>query len=846
MSSGARLRVPKAAATGRIHFAVVRAHAVIRSFKPFSAVLLALTCPAVVGLLPAGAIAQDTPAGTEAGAAPPKPEERLAVADLFTIRTQLHEFALSVGDIDTEAFLAPRRAEATELKAQLAEISSIVTDDQLASLTYDRLLDLQTDVRGEVSALKSLADSLESRARQRDTQLDKLRELRERWDKAVEVAREREAPPEVLDVIRRTSPEIDATISELREDRNAALAALSEIATLQLRATRFQNELAARQAAAVSAARVAADAPIWQPRTWSNPLGGEEGLASQRRHVRAVAAYLADHGVAVAGWFFGILVVAFAVMRSARAAVNDFLRDDAGSLKAGAVFERPFSAALLIALLSMLSLAPPFPIAFSHLVWAIVPIPAAALAVTVFARPIRLSAYTLAVILSFTQFELLNETMPAIDRILIIVQSLALIGAFLVDLRRDNWKAAFPGVRASRLAALVRLVCAVLGAVIVATILGFVGLAETMKNLAFGGLGLAMIFVVLSYVLTGFVLALLWVRPLSRLEIVRRERRKIVATLRTGIRWVAGLFWAIATLELGGLLSAATELLDRLLATEFGIGAVTVSVSAIASGVAILLVTYLVTQLVRFVIEGSARTTAAGSVGAAFAISKLVRYAIAVVGFLFAIVVIGFDLTSVTVLAGAVGVGLGFGLQNIFNNFFSGLIMLLEQPIRVNDIAKVDELMGKVREVGFRATVIETFDGAEVIVPNADFISKTVLNWTKSNRRRRAEIDVGVAYGSDTKQVLEILEASAADMDGVAGDPKSFAIFTGFGDSSLNFRLYVWVVDLSDILTVPSRIRQTILEKLDDAGITVPFPQRDVHIRVPPDAKLPPLAEAGD
>jgi small-conductance mechanosensitive channel len=436
------------------------------------------------------------------------------------------------------------------------------------------------------------------------------------------------------------------------------------------------------------------------------------------------------------------------------------------------------------------------------------------------------------------QFELLNAAMPAIDRVLIIVQSLAIIAAFLFDLRRGNWQAAFPKMRASWLARIVHLVCAVLAVVIFATVVGYVGLADTMKNLVFGGLGLALVFVVLSYVLTSFVLGLLWVRPLSSLSIVKRERHKIVATLRSFIRWIAAILWAIATLELGGLLSTVTRLLAGFIAIELDIGAVTLSVSAIAYGAITLFVTYLVTRLIRFVMEGDQQAVDIASAGAAFAISKLVRYAIAVIGFLFAIVVMGFDLTSVTVLAGAVGVGLGFGLQNIFNNFFSGLIMLLEQPIRVNDIAKVNDLIGTVREVGIRATVIETFDGAEVIVPNADFISKTVLNWTKSHRRRRAEIDVGVAYGSSPKQVLEILEA-ATEMEGVARDPKAFAIFTGFGESSLNFRLYVWVSDLSDILVVPSRIRQLILDQLGEANITVPFPQRDVRIVTPPDANTP-------
>jgi small-conductance mechanosensitive channel len=186
------------------------------------------------------------------------------------------------------------------------------------------------------------------------------------------------------------------------------------------------------------------------------------------------------------------------------------------------------------------------------------------------------------------------------------------------------------------------------------------------------------------------------------------------------------------------------------------------------------------------------------------------------------------------VLAGAVGVGIGLGLQSIVNNFLSGLILLFEQPIKINDIAKVDDLMGTVRELGVRATVIETFDGAEVIVPNSDFISKTVTNWTKSNRRRRAEIEVGVAYGTDPQMVLDILNRSAQAHEEVMKDPEPFAVFVGFGDSSLNFRLYVWLTDLSEVIRTPGHIRQQILNELNAAGIEIPFPQRDVRVTMSP------------
>jgi small-conductance mechanosensitive channel len=206
----------------------------------------------------------------------------------------------------------------------------------------------------------------------------------------------------------------------------------------------------------------------------------------------------------------------------------------------------------------------------------------------------------------------------------------------------------------------------------------------------------------------------------------------------------------------------------------------------------------------------------------------------------------GFDLTKVTVLAGALGLGIGFGLQNIVQNFISGLILLFERPIKINDVTKVDDLMGTVRELNIRSTVIETFDGAEVIVPNADLISKTVTNWTKSNRRRRAEIEVGVAYGTDSQLVLDILERVAKAHDEVMTDPEPFAVFVGFGDSSLNFRLYVWLTDLSEVLKTPSRIRQEILEELNAASIGIPFPQRDVRVTVLPDGSPASRAMLGD
>jgi small-conductance mechanosensitive channel len=195
---------------------------------------------------------------------------------------------------------------------------------------------------------------------------------------------------------------------------------------------------------------------------------------------------------------------------------------------------------------------------------------------------------------------------------------------------------------------------------------------------------------------------------------------------------------------------------------------------------------------------------------------------------------LGIDLTKVTLLAGAVGIGVGMGLQNVVNNFASGLILMLERPINVGDEIDVGGVVGEVKRIGVRSSTIRTSQGAEVIVPNADLASKQVTNWTLSDRSRRYEIDIGVAYGSDPARVLHLLEAAAADVPEVQKRPKPRALFRGFGDSSLDFRLLAWV-ESSDVgLQAQNNLRMAILRVLGEAGIEIPFPQRDVHIRYAP------------
>ena len=217
--------------------------------------------------------------------------------------------------------------------------------------------------------------------------------------------------------------------------------------------------------------------------------------------------------------------------------------------------------------------------------------------------------------------------------------------------------------------------------------------------------------------------------------------------------------------------------------------------------------------------------------GLPYALSSLLHYVILFLGFLLAVGALGVDLTKVTVLAGAFGVGLGFGLQNVVNNFVSGLIVLFERPIHAGDAIQMGDLAGEVRRIGIRSTTVRTPEGADVIVPNASLVSERVTNWTHSDRLRRMDVRVGVAYGSEPEKVLDLLRGVAASHPGVLAGPAPLALFLGFGDSALNFELRAWTDRFDQWVVIRSELSVAVYAALRDAGMEIPFPQHEVRLR---------------
>lgn len=221
--------------------------------------------------------------------------------------------------------------------------------------------------------------------------------------------------------------------------------------------------------------------------------------------------------------------------------------------------------------------------------------------------------------------------------------------------------------------------------------------------------------------------------------------------------------------------------------------------------------------------------------GVRFTFDRIFHYGIMVMAFTVSLTTVGIDLSALTVFAGIVGVGIGFGLQNIASNFISGIILLFERPIKVGDRVIVDNVLGDVEKINMRATVIKTLDNEHIIVPNSYFLEEKVVNRSYSDPVLRLVIPIGVAYGSDVEKVRSLLEQVAEDERNVSNvvlsTPAPYVNFVGFGSSSLDFELFVWIADPHYAVQIKSNINFRINKILHEHNIEIPFPQRDLHIR---------------
>ncbi|MCD6388568.1 MAG: mechanosensitive ion channel, partial [Desulfobulbaceae bacterium] len=313
--------------------------------------------------------------------------------------------------------------------------------------------------------------------------------------------------------------------------------------------------------------------------------------------------------------------------------------------------------------------------------------------------------------------------------------------------------------------------------------------------------------------------------------IADRNSHAIISSITPVLITFYGLIFLVSTLQVWGIYPTIEAGWTGLKALHLKIGAWHIKTEFVLTAAVSVYIVMLISKTVKSILLQDVLPRKSMELGTQISIVRLVNYFILVLGFMMVAYLLGFDLTHLTIFGGALGIGLGFGLKEIINNIASGLILLFERPIKIGDIIALGDEIGVVKKMGLRATVVKTLNSAEIVVPNADFITGQVTNWTLDDRQIRIKIPVGVAYGSDIEKVFSILLSCAEENPLVLSEPKARALFLSFGDSSLDFELRVWIHDFTERRTVLSELNNDINNEFDMAGIEIPFPQRDLHLR---------------
>jgi len=379
---------------------------------------------------------------------------------------------------------------------------------------------------------------------------------------------------------------------------------------------------------------------------------------------------------------------------------------------------------------------------------------------------------------------------------------------------------------------LLRVTGALFAVIIIAELLGNTGIAGYLFKSMLRSMAVTLPYILFMYMIYGGLHWVFYLSPVWRVKLLRNDAYFHVQ--RVGFLFVAaivGFALLPAILVAWDLYENLPEATAGIFSLGFSLGNIRISVGLIMTLAGTLYAVFLTSRILPKVLLDEAVSGQKLARGVQRSISQLIRYFIILVGFLLTFIILGYDFTKVTIILSALGVGIGFGLQGIVNNFVSGLILLFERPLTEGDTIEVGTSYAQIKKIGLRATIVRTFDEADLIIPNADLINNQVTNWTLTTRQVRLRVPVGVAYGSDVPLVVETIMTCAIEQKEVVKSPAPEVLFMNFGDSSLNFELRVWIQDFDSRLRVNSALYHEIERNFRELNIVIPFPQRDVHLR---------------
>ena len=788
----------------------------------------------VLGLAFALGLATSAVGQTSPLAAPPPAAEPSPIP-LAEIAVRADELAVLLAEVDAAAAPAHDvQAIEARLPALRARLLASLADTQrrLDAGAPLALLDrLDATWQATRRQVRAWSDTVTRRASQLQQDAERLASLRETWARSRSDAVAAGAPAQVLGRIDEMQKAINSTKAHL-EARLAALLVLQLRLSQELaRCEQVLARIAEARTELFTQLTARSGATILSGALWTAAAGdfGEawrEGVDTLDRITDQLVRSQTGRLPLLGAIFLGFVAVLYRARGRIR---RHSATAEAGTLSA--VFEHPISAAVILtALVGTLVYAEDLAL-YLYLVGLVGVVPVVRLMRPLVTGVVVRALYALGVLFVIDQLRLLISTATYLDQVVYLIEMLA--STLLMIWLRTAWRRST--LRASTLpranAGTTVLLFAFLTA-FVAGALGYMHLARMIGSGALGSSYAGLVMAVGVRALRDLVAYALRMRPLRLLRVVQLHRPLIEHRVARFLGWVGTIAWALSALSAFGVLDPVVAVGGQVLALRLGWGAVRASVSDVLAFVLAVWIAVKVARLTRFVLDADVFPRVRLAKGVPQALSSLIQYGIVIVGFSLALVALGIDFTKLTILLGALGVGVGFGLQNVVSNVASGLVLLFERTIRIGDAIEVGEVQGEVQAIGVRSSTVRVWQGAEVIVPNAELVSQVVTNWTLSDRRCRLEVSVSVVHGTDPAEISRLMTEAAHAHPKVLATPAPVVLFKSLVDGVLLFELRCWTDDYDSGVVTRSELTAGIYRALEAARIAISLPPRAVRLTV--------------
>jgi potassium efflux system protein len=662
---------------------------------------------------------------------------------------------------------------------------------------------------------------------------NKLQGTKEIWDRTYKLAVEEKAPEELINSIRSLTSTINDTEKELAKQINASLSLQTKLSE--------QNIDVGLTLGEIEDLLKEIEREVFKqnaPRIWKSFSTVQDSTALQTQFVRIWKSYLRtseefleinkDRIIQDFILFLFLLLIIYSLRFFSK---NIKEKNETVTL-AIKLLERPISTTFLVFLLFAVLSYVEAPEIFFSILRILLVFPLLRILTHIFKPVLRVPLFYFCALVIAQQFMLSAGSGTPIERALLLtVTILTLIGLSWFVLQKVPAKAFERAVDQSRAILLSKLLLILTGLALVANFLGYIMLGVVIVNGLLNSTFGIILIATAALALNALIVISLQTKPFQKFNVVRDQANAIKITTAKIIRAIVFVWALFVIMKNFFIRDEIIGWLEEALGRVWEIGNLKIAIGNILLFFISIWLAVQIAKFVRFILEGDVLPRLNLARGVPGAISSITTYTIIGFGIILATVTAGIDLSSFALLAGALGVGIGFGLQDLVKNFISGLILIFERPIQIGDAVQVEELSGRVRRIGIRSSIIKTWDGAEVIVPNGNLISNKLINWTMSDQLRRIDIKVGVAYGTDVSLVMETLLECAKQNESLLTSPAPYVLFNDFAESYLEFELRSWTSNYSDWVEIRSDIRVAIDKVFKEKKIVIPFPQRDLHLK---------------